>query len=224
MKTDKVFMLAFGVSLAIHLSLLAVQVVRLGWLTDWMRRKADRTALEVIYEQEALKQELEQLKEQLVRARRDAVSSAAPGASQPHPTIRIPDRPSFAASQALLETAPNRAAIIDLTNLTDASRGDPVLLSYFSAIREQIQRAANEREWLTTDLNQRGLVYVSFILTAEGRVRSATIVSQRSVQSEPLHETALKIINAAAPFPPFPPSLTEQSKTLVVPLEFLLES
>jgi protein TonB len=119
--------------------------------------------------------------------------------------------------------SPQRGAVIDLTNLVEASRGDPVLLSYFSAIREQIQQTANRQPWLTGEMTQ-GLVYVSFTLYASGSVERVVIVGERSVDSEMLRDAALRIVKAAAPFPPFPPSMTEGHKTVVVPLEFLLGS
>ena len=97
------------------------------------------------------------------------------------------------------------------------------MLSYFSAIREQIQRAANRRTWLTGEQRE-GLVYVSFVLTSTGAVQEAAVVSGRSAASPDLRDVAVQIVKAASPFPPFPPSMGEPNKTIVVPLEFLLGS
>ena len=221
--SDRIFTMAFITSLGIHLSVLVLQLFASGWCIDWFHASRSKpTALEVIYEEAQLKQQLDRMKDELMKTKREALTAPAPGAAQNQPMIRIPDRPFLATAQAIQELAPGRSAIVDLTNLLDASKGDPVLLSYFGTIREQIQRAANRKDWLTGTERQ-GLVYVSFILTAEGRIRSATVIGNRSVSSATLQDIALKIIGSAAPFPPFPPSLQDTSKTLIVPLEFLLE-
>ena len=123
----------------------------------------------------------------------------------------------------LPELFPDRSAIVDLTDLVEAAKGNPVLLSYFSAIREQIQQAANHRTWMTGEGHE-GTVYVSFVLAANGSIRSATVLEGRSVPSRTLQGIAMQIVQSAEPFPAFPPSLPEHRKTIVVPLEFLLGS
>ena len=217
LNSDQVFTAAFGVSLAVHLLLLLGQLLRVSWLT--MPRI--RTPLEVIYDQEVVAQELRYLQERLSKAKTSTAASPAP----PNPTnqtqVRIPDRPALTADQTLAEIMPGHATIVDLTNLVDASQGNPVLLSYFSAIREQIQQAANSRTWLP-EAGSEGLVYVSFELDSSGTIRGASIVSDRSAGATALQDAALRIVQHAAPFPPFPPSMPEASKTIVVPLEFLL--
>lgn len=111
---------------------------------------------------------------------------------------------------------------IDLTNIVAAAHGNPVLLSYFSAIREQIQRVASARTWLPAGEQAGGLECVGFTLNREGEVQTAAIVSTRSASSPILREAALRIVQSAGPFPPFPPSFRESSKTIIVPLEFVL--
>lgn len=215
--SDRAFTIAFAISLAVHLILLVGQLLSLNWLA--MPRL--RAPIEIIYDYEIAQQELRYLQEQLARAKAATTASPAPANPGEQAQIRIPDRPSLTADQTLAEMLPDRSSVVDLTNLVDASRGDPVLLSYFSAIREQIQQAANSRPWLSGELTQ-GLVYVSFELTSNGAVQGLKIVADRSVPSEALQDVALQIVKHAAPFPPFPPSMPDPSKTIVVPLEFLL--
>ncbi len=114
-----------------------------------------------------------------------------------------------------------RSLVIDLTNLAEAAQGDPVLLSYFGVIRDQIQRAANRNTWMTGTQKDQGIVFLSFVLTRKGRIDSVEVVPDRSVPSTTLHDIGITIIKSAGPFPPFPPSLSEPAKTVVVPLEFL---
>ena len=216
--TDRVFTICFGISLGLHLALLVGQLLSLGWF----RIDRVRTPIEVVYEYEVAAQELQHLQEQLARAKRDAV--AAPSLTTGERVqIRVPDRPLLTADQTVPEILPGRSSVVDLTNLVDASRGDPVLLSYFSAIREQIQETANRRSWLNGEPTE-GLVYVSFVLTSTGAIQGAAVLPDRSVPSQPLRDISVNIVTTAAPFPPFPPSITEPNKTIVVPLEFLVGS
>ncbi len=218
--SDRMFLISFGASVGLHLLLVVGQL--LSW--NWFDLPRQRLALEVIYETlEDPADELQLLKEQLTRATRETSASPAPSVPGGHTQIRIPDRPLLAAEQPLAELMPDRGPIVDLTNLVDAARGDPVLLSYFSAIREQIQRTANDQAWLAGETNQ-GLVYVSFLLTASGRLQDVAVVTERSAGARTLWEAALRIIRGSAPFPPFPPSMADPSKTIVVPLEFLVDS
>ena len=218
--SDQLFLLAFGISVGAHLILLLSELFSLNWFAISKVRRP----IEVVYNVEAVQDELRILQEQLARAKREAVSSPAPASLGERTQIRIPDRPALLGEQSLDELLPERGSIIDLTDLVDASRGDPVLLSYFGAIREQIQQTANRQPWLEGEPDG-GLVYVSFLLLASGQVQDVTIVSDRSVPSGQLQEVAARIVTAAAPFPAFPPSMaSEPSKTIVVPLEFLLGS
>jgi len=154
--------------------------------------------------------------------RREPADALLPGPPGEEPRIRVPERPPLTlqdSPKAEIELAP----FIDLTNLIDAAKGDPVLFSYFGAIREQIQHAAGAQDWLT-EATGSGLVYVSFVLKEDGNLRGVAVVPERSVDSKPLRDAALKIVQHAGPFPPFPPSMAHAPTTLVVPLEFLAGS
>ncbi len=230
--SDRAFTVAFGVSLGLHLVLLLGQLASLNWL----KMSGSRTPIEVIYERETTTQELERLQERLARATSESAAVPSTPTVGEHAQVRIPDRPLLSDDRlltvteagrpltddgSLSELVPGSPAIVDLANLVDASRGNPVLLSYFSAIRDQIQQTANRTTWLN-GASTEGLVYISFTLSASGAIRQVAVVSERSVAAQPLQEAAIRIVKAAAPFPPFPPSMAEPNKTIVVPLEFLL--
>ena len=215
--SDRIFIGAFALSLGLHLVLLIGQLLHMSWVFT----PAAHAPLEVVYQVEAAKEELHQLQEELARATRRTAASPAPSTVGNRTDIRIPDRPSLTAGRTLADLTMDRTAVVDLTNLVDAAHGDPVLLSYFSAIREQIQRAANARAWISGQRDE-GLVFVTFSLSASGTVQGVTIVDGRSASSTLLQDAAVRIVKAAAPFPPFPPSLPDPQKTVVVPLEFLL--
>lgn len=217
--TDRGFAIAFSVSVGLHIGLLMAQLPKVGW----RKTPEEPPPLEVIYEYELAKEELRRLKEQLAKEKRAALAAPEPTGGVGQPRIRVPERPVLTAEQALPELLPGRSAIVDLTNLLEAAQGNPVLLSYYSAIREQIQRTANRRTWMTGE-GQGGVVHVSFVLLSSGQVYSAAIVGDRSAPSKTLRKIALNIVRAASPFHAFPPSMAERMKTIIVPLEFLLGS
>jgi len=217
--SDRAFLVSFGISLGLHLLLLVGQLLSL----DWFRVPLRRTAMDVIYDRAVEQEALRVLQERLANATRDAIASPAPHALGAQVQIRIPDRPLLTVGQDLSELMPDRASIVDLTNLVDAARGDPVLLSYFGAIREQIQRTANSQMWVSGEPGE-GLIYVSFVLAPSGRLEGTSIVTERSRGEPALWDAALRILKTSAPFPPFPPSMAEPSKTIIVPLEFLVDS
>ena len=215
---DRVFAAAFGVSVALHVLLLAGQLLSLRWLSS------PKKPIEVIYEQPLPQETLRVLQAQLAKAERSLTASPSPSIGGSQPQIRIPERPAVVLDAAALARLPERSAVVDLTNLADAARGDPVLLSYFSALREQIQRTANGQEWLTGQIPQ-GLVYIAFFLSPSGGVQQVEVIGDRSISDKELWDVAVRIVKQSAPFLPFPPSMArEDGKTIVVPLEFLVGS
>ncbi len=216
--SDRVFTATFGFSLIAHLLLLFGQLGSVGWL------QAPFKPVEVIYESEATREELRALQAQLARAKRETVASPAPSLPAERTQVHIPERPSLMTEQLPRGALHDRASVVDLTDVVDASRGDPVLLSYFTAVRDQIQGTANRYSWESGAVPQ-GLVYVSFHLLPSGAIEQLEILSGRSVPSQVLWEVALRIVKASAPFPPFPPSLQQgATQTIIIPLEFLLGS
>ena len=126
---------------------------------------------------------------------------------------------------ALLQGAEQRATAaagsVDMRRPAEAAHGDLVLLTYFNAIGEQIQQAAEGRTWVT-GAPQGGLVQVAFTLRANGDVEDIAVLGAPTERSAHLRGLAVRILRRAAPFPPFPSSMREASRTVVVPLEFLL--
>ncbi len=68
--------------------------------------------------------------------------------------------------------------------------------------------------------NEQGMVTVTFLLSRNGIVLSKSVV--RSSGYAELDQEALAMIARAAPFPPFPPSITGETINLPVPIQFQL--
>ena len=221
---DRPLLISLGISTGLHLMMLIGRVASF----PHEGRAASHAPLEVVYETQQLSQPLRTVQEQLSRTQREAriaSSGGEIGGIGPRTDVRIPERPLMVASRPLLESMSGFgvSSIVDLADLTRSAAGNPVLFQYFSVIREQIEHAASGRSWLI-EQGQQGLVCVAFVLTAQGAIQDAHVVGDRSMLSEALRAVALRIVSAAAPFPPFPPSMKETSKTVVIPLEFVVGS
>lgn len=223
---ERFFTIALSISMTLHLAFVAGGYFGLPWL----RFSRVTKPVQVVYEAEGeIDQEVARVEQRISEARREAtLSGAMAPIGQDHAQIRIPDRPVLsiggpggAGGAIATSFVPARSTVVDLTNLVAAAGGNPVLLSYFSVIREQIQQAANRQPW-TPGESAQGMVMVSFLLTASGAIQGAAVVPEKSAPSEALRNIAVQIVRTAAPFPPFPPSIPESSKQIVVPLEFLL--
>lgn len=238
MDRDPAFLWALGISVMCHAVVIVTQTVAGRPLAS---RPIGRKPLEVIYEQSASDRHA-QSQDTLadVKARSAVLPTMAMsthriqvggGLNELLLADRVPGRgegqgattlgwPGGGAAALLNDPLPFRAAVVDLSNLVEASHGDPVLLSYFSAVRERIQRTANQQTWMSAEASE-GIVYIAFLLTAQGQTMSPRALPERSVSSLRLQEIAVQIVAASGPFPPLPPSLQGAPKTIVVPLEFL---
>ncbi len=236
--TDRSTTIAYSVSIGLHLILLVTQFLSFSWL----HLSRPTAPLRVVYEERAKLQQLEERQASLSRAKRDMTTPSVPTAAQSRSQqIRIPQRPLLAGGQHLsdalssrmasLDTSAggqtmaqllsSRSSVVDLANLVEAAAGDPVLMSYFGMIRERIQDTANRKNWVAGS-DAQGIVYVSFMLDRSGSISAVAVVTDKSSPSSMLRGAGSQIVKTAAPFPSFPPSMTEASKTIIVPLEFLL--
>jgi TonB family protein len=242
--TDVLLVKAIGLSLAGHLVVLGATAAQTVWL---LRRPKPAVPLRLIHdgpakhdEQDRAAQRLEEAKTRTIEApalNQDA--GAEPGEAEglqdgsPMMSISAAElRATAAASLGELSSGGLAAVSVadgswssaaDLTNVAAAAQGNPVLLSYFSAIRSQIQQAANRRPWLTEGAKSEGTVSIGFVIGVAGDIQKATVIAERSAAFPELQSAALQIVEASAPFPPLPPSVRSASPTLavIVPIQFV---
>ena len=236
MNTDRLFMITLGVSLAGHAAVLGAELIMPGW-GQWSQAIKP---LKLIYEPETI-QEQPQLTRALGHVREGLKEVSGPSTAMPssnmlasgyHPQAMEVDVSNLVAHINVGNVLGGSGSLpgssdhgtwetaIDLTNLAAAAQGDPVLYTYFGAIREQIQHTANTHAWLPEEAINPGTVYVGFVISRPGAIESVGVVSERSADSSILQQAALHIVQAAGPFLPFPPSFQESSKAIVVPIEF----
>ena len=242
-RTDPLLLKMFGLSLALHIVVMGTQAVRAGKPQPPELRRV----LHLAKESRSMREEVRPKTELRRRIRAKLADVAVPSVSSPRAVaagvepsqLPLPDLPQAARLGATgpgAQTSGRRgsgasaatrdatwASAIDLTNITAAADGDPVLLSYFSAIREQIQQAANGQSWVPEEAREEGVVYVAFVIASSGDIQSLSLAADRSTGSSVLQEAAVKIIQSAGPFPPLPPSFVANSPsmTVSVPIEFV---
>ena len=235
---DRLFHWTLGLSLLGHTVVLGSQLLLPGWRFQSSPLKPPK----LVYQPETPQQQTQWSREfSRVRAPvGDAPGPSAPPSADPLITYQPEGVGSQALEAAMMvrvgtasgESTPFAgpgadgawASAADLTNLATASQGDPVLYTYFRALREQIQQTANGQPWVPAQADASGVIYVGFIIGPTGTIQSAAILGDRSAESVILREAAIDIVRAAAPFPPFPPSFKETAKAVVVPIEFSVGS
>ena len=94
------------------------------------------------------------------------------------------------------------------------------LLSYYRVISEQIKQKAVYPEEARRSLSE-GLVYISFTVFDDGRLKEIEL--KVSSGNDYLDKAALRSVQEAAPFPPFPAEIKERELCLNIPISFEIE-
>lgn len=238
-RIDRIFAVTLGVSILGHVLVVGMSLSLFGWTGLFSASRPFR----LVYEQEQPREESHWSQEEIPRVQDSLKELPGPSGSplqgsgmdghqlegvfleamqsQLADLLQITIGGSRkAAATNLSDNSGAWASAADLTNVTAAAQGNPVLLSYFGAIREQIQETANAGRWLSRPVSDSGVVYVGFVVTRTGAIRAVSVVPERSISSLVLQEVAVRIIQSSSPFLPFPPSFKESSKAIVVPVEF----
>jgi TonB family protein len=103
---------------------------------------------------------------------------------------------------------------VDLNKINNSS-----YVSYYQIVREKIRRAAYDN-YIRTET---GEVYLSFIISSRGETSDVRLVEEKSSPSKYLREIASKSIADAAPFPPFPKELDYAQLSFNVIISFEIE-
>ncbi|MCM8765359.1 MAG: energy transducer TonB [Candidatus Omnitrophica bacterium] len=84
---------------------------------------------------------------------------------------------------------------------------EPVFLDYYRAIREKIKISAQRNKPL---FFKAGEICIFFILDSKGNLRRLKIIEAKSSHDPLLREIALRSVEEASPFPPFPQELKRE--------------
>ena len=96
---------------------------------------------------------------------------------------------------------------------------NPSYISYYQIVREKIRRAAYQNY----TRSEVGDVYLSFLILAQGSLKTVRLVEEKSSPSPYLREIALRSIKEASPFPNFPKELDYPELSFNVVISFEIE-
>jgi len=104
-------------------------------------------------------------------------------------------------------------------SLNDSSKAqsNPVYLTYRNFLHENLRRYLYDRY---SDSTERGEVYLTFILNADGSVRQAQVIDAKSSAANTLKRIVIESLYDAAPFPPLPQALNSPIMSFSVTIRF----
>lgn len=101
-----------------------------------------------------------------------------------------------------------------------AKSQNPVYLTYRNFLHESLRRYLYDKY---SDTTERGEVYLTFILNADGSVKDVQIIDSKSNASQNLKKIVLESLYAASPFPPLPEVLNAPFLSFSVTIHFTEE-
>ena len=84
--------------------------------------------------------------------------------------------------------------------LKSENMASPMYLNYYQIVRSKIERYA-QTKYNKLDV---GEVYLTFIISADGRLRELKLIEDRTSASQYIKKISVQSIQEADPFPPFP--------------------
>jgi TonB family protein len=135
------------------------------------------------------------------------------------------NRERFPPGQSMIKPSVSRPDIIavkkkiSLPPVDTEKMNNPSYVSYYQFVREKIRRSA----YSNYSRSETGEVYLSFVIYANGVLRDAQLIEEKSSVSYYLRETALRSIRDASPFPAFPKELDYSQLSFNVIISFEVE-
>lgn len=145
--------------------------------------------------------------------------------SFPRPPARVENeapyiserRESYLALERKLAEIEKRILLEERTAVAWDRAADPVLRSYYDRIRQRIEAQGNRDFPKDAGSSLYGRVHVSFTILPQGGIQDIEI---SEATSEKLGAHAIRILEAAAPFETFPPSLARNFDRIVIGAPF----
>jgi TonB family protein len=123
-------------------------------------------------------------------------------------------RPSFPKSDIVAIKRRVTLPAVDMDKINN-----PSYLSYYQIVREKIRRSAYQN-YTRSDT---GEVFLSFIISNSGELKEVHLNEDRSSTSSYLRQTAMRSMEDSAPFPSFPTELDYPQLSFNVVISFEIE-
>lgn len=152
----------------------------------------------------------------LARSERPAGSSPM---TADRPRLALPVKPPASAAAVASARSPATKPIdLDIVPATSPSLAkEPTFQLYYRAIRERIRAKAYQA---VPRPFQRGEVRLSFVVMRQGELVALQLDDRSSSPLEVLRHAALRAVREAAPFPPFPPVVTQAQIAFTIVISF----
>ncbi len=108
---------------------------------------------------------------------------------------------------------------ITLPSIEMAKIDNPSYISYYQTVREKIRRCAYQNY----NRNETGEVYISFIISNDGYIKSVRLIDEKTTGNDYLKDTALRSVKDASPFPNFPKELDYPQLSFNIIISFEIE-
>ncbi|RJP28831.1 MAG: hypothetical protein C4533_03305 [Candidatus Omnitrophota bacterium] len=137
-----------------------------------------------------------------------------PGNKTPGLTEPVFKKPTYAKPDIISVKKKISLPPIDLNKIDN-----PSYISYYQIVRERIKRAAYQNY----NGQETGETQITFIIDADGTLRDARLIQEKSSASQYLKKITLDSIDEASPFPPFPKELDYPQLSFNVVISFEVE-
>ncbi len=108
---------------------------------------------------------------------------------------------------------------ITLPSIEMAKIDNPSYISYYQTVREKIRRCAYQNY----NRNEIGEVYISFIISNDGYIKSVRLINEKTTGNDYLKDTALRSVKDASPFHNFPKELDYPQLSFNIIISFEIE-
>jgi TonB family protein len=224
----KLFQIALGVSVAIHVVILAQN----SNLSLWSNLKKTEDKLEVSYVKEEKKPAIQEKSPPKLKIEPFLDLSSKVNSQKRNPPPYVDKNEVFSKVMNRGERKfdftrptlmkPDVIAVkkkVTLPPLDMNKIDNPSYISYYQIVREKIRRSA----YSNYQHNETGEVYLSFVILSDGSLKDVRISEANSSVSEYLRKIALGSVKEASPFPHFPKELDYPQLSFNVVISFEIE-
>ena len=127
------------------------------------------------------------------------------------------DKPQLKAQESrYLKDVALKVKKINIPQLEENEELTPGFKNYYQLVRNKIKQVAYKK-FIGYD---EGVIYVSFIIGANGNLKNLKIIEEESARSSYLIKVALQSIKQASPYPKFPKEIRLPELSFRVPISF----
>ena len=106
--------------------------------------------------------------------------------------------------------------VVSIPQLKSEKMNNPVYAAYSQMVRERIKK----KVYQNFSQMESGIVYLTFVVGANGVIKDSQIIDQKTVATQKLMEVSLRSLKDAGPFPPFPKGMNLPDYTFNIEIQY----